>query len=209
MKSREAVASTFIAGWISSAMERNELSPDMNQSRTGLLGLTGRPPQLNKDPEENPKRSPVSPASPQQNGFSPDDTPTRSILSLSLGSPQLLAELQQSVTRYVPAEESAQSPSTPTSPISMVTVSPGNGASPPQPLSPVSGGALSLSSPELLRELKQSHSLRHVKPQRGLTTVFSGRGRTTQSQVHTSSPVANPTLTPPPIAGQTEEATKY
>ncbi|XP_048884202.1 uncharacterized protein LOC125750431 isoform X2 [Brienomyrus brachyistius] len=190
-------------------MERNELSPDMNQSRTGPMDLTGRPPQVIKDLGENPQKSPVSPASPQQNGFSPDDTPTTSMLFLSLGSPQLLAELQQRVTRHVPVEESAPRPSTPTSPISMVTVSLGNGASPPQPLSPVSGGSLSLSSPELLRELKQSQPLRHVKPQRGLTTVFSGRGRMTQSQVHASSPVANPTLTPPPMAGQKGEAAKY
>ncbi|KAM8881204.1 uncharacterized protein ACB058_001444 [Synchiropus picturatus] len=38
---------------------------------------------------------------------------------------------------------------------------------------------LSLTSPELLLELRQSRSLslRHVAPRTGMTTVFSGRGR--------------------------------
>ncbi|KAL6484116.1 hypothetical protein MHYP_G00089890 [Metynnis hypsauchen] len=31
--------------------------------------------------------------------------------------------------------------------------------------------------PELLKELKQPHSLKHVPLQSGLTTVFYGRGR--------------------------------
>ncbi|XP_051780060.1 espin-like isoform X2 [Erpetoichthys calabaricus] len=39
---------------------------------------------------------------------------------------------------------------------------------------------LSLSSPELLTELKAGKSLRHVRQNTGLTTVFSGRGRTPQ-----------------------------
>ncbi|XP_039603080.1 espin-like [Polypterus senegalus] len=38
----------------------------------------------------------------------------------------------------------------------------------------------SLSSPELLTELKAGKSLRHVRQSTGLTTVFSGRGRTPQ-----------------------------
>lgn len=43
----------------------------------------------------------------------------------------------------------------------------------------LSAARLSLSSPELLSELRQSRSrsLRHVPAHKGLTTVFSGRGR--------------------------------
>lgn len=43
----------------------------------------------------------------------------------------------------------------------------------------VCSARLSLSSPELLAELKDSRTraLRHVPAQNGLTTIFSGRGR--------------------------------
>ncbi|XP_056305441.1 espin-like [Danio aesculapii] len=44
---------------------------------------------------------------------------------------------------------------------------------------------LSLSSPELLKELKQPHTLKHVPAHKGLTTVFSGKGRPVQRNAHT------------------------
>ncbi|XP_067379023.1 uncharacterized protein [Channa argus] len=52
-------------------------------------------------------------------------------------------------------------------------------SSSPSPCSDNSSARLSLSSPELLSELKQSRtrSLRHVRTHSGLTTIFSGRGR--------------------------------
>lgn len=39
---------------------------------------------------------------------------------------------------------------------------------------------MGLSSPELLKELKQPHALKHVPAHTGLTTVFCGRGRQNQ-----------------------------
>ncbi|KAG7236227.1 hypothetical protein INR49_001143, partial [Caranx melampygus] len=51
-------------------------------------------------------------------------------------------------------------------------------SSPAPPCCDIRPARLSLSSPELLSELKASRSrpLRHVPAQNGLTTVFSGRG---------------------------------
>ncbi|KAK7129448.1 hypothetical protein R3I94_017606 [Phoxinus phoxinus] len=48
-------------------------------------------------------------------------------------------------------------------------------ATPSQPTSPEQ--TMSLSSPELLQELKQPHTLKHVSAHTGLKTVFRGRGR--------------------------------
>lgn len=36
---------------------------------------------------------------------------------------------------------------------------------------------MSLSSPELLKELKQPHTLKHIPKNNGLTKIFSGKGR--------------------------------
>ncbi|KAK9525182.1 hypothetical protein VZT92_017505 [Zoarces viviparus] len=96
---------------------------------------------------------------------------------LSLRSPDLQAEfLKESQNRLLShsddGESSVTSPSSPRpspfSPSSSSSLSP-----------PVNRQArLSLSSPELLSELKKSRtrSLRHVPAHNGLTTVFCGRG---------------------------------
>ncbi|XP_067379020.1 uncharacterized protein [Channa argus] len=61
-------------------------------------------------------------------------------------------------------------------------------SSSPSPCSDNSSARLSLSSPELLSELKQSRtrSLRHVRTHSGLTTIFSGRGRRGGEQITAS-----------------------
>ncbi|XP_033465528.1 uncharacterized protein LOC117245993 [Epinephelus lanceolatus] len=111
---------------------------------------------------------------------------------LSLRSPQLQAEfLQERLNRFQSGSDPSES--------SVVS----SAASPPPPLhspfspspfaSPCSSSSsscssspcnnrqarLSLSSPELLSELKEARtrSLRHVPTNKGMTTVFSGRGR--------------------------------
>ncbi|MFT7810071.1 putative GPI-anchored protein 58 isoform X1 [Arapaima gigas] len=108
---------------------------------------------------------------------------------LSLASSQLLAELKsraQQSPREVSPERSAM-------PLCLASVPTTPKASPESSadgaMSSV-GGGLSLCSPELLWELKQSRSLRHVTPHTGLTTVFSGRGRTTRVSVHGLGPVS-------------------
>ncbi|TNN25380.1 hypothetical protein EYF80_064492 [Liparis tanakae] len=65
--------------------------------------------------------------------------------------------------------------------------SPGNGQA------CLSAARLSLSSPELLSQLKTSgtSSLRHVPAPKGLTTVFCGRGRGQVSGPAPSTPPAN------------------
>ncbi|KAL7859007.1 hypothetical protein SRHO_G00141540 [Serrasalmus rhombeus] len=45
----------------------------------------------------------------------------------------------------------------------------------PHPASPTH--CMGLNNPELLKELKQPHSLKHIPLHSGLTTVFYGRGR--------------------------------
>ncbi|XP_034146445.1 proline-rich receptor-like protein kinase PERK12 [Esox lucius] len=128
---------------------------------------------------------------------------------LSLSSPLLQAEFLKRASRGLrtvscDTDDVLTSPSSPqVSPFTSTTTSPFT--SPPQPLSPTSpfsspvqavspsetntegrSGRLSLSSPELLTELRQSHSrpMKHVSASKGLTTVFSGRGRS----ITTSSP---------------------
>ncbi|KTF87046.1 hypothetical protein cypCar_00014869 [Cyprinus carpio] len=50
------------------------------------------------------------------------------------------------------------------------------------PSSPTSAEQpMGLSSPELLRELKQPHTLKHVPAHTGRKTVFCGRGRQNQT----------------------------
>ncbi|CAB1345148.1 unnamed protein product [Coregonus sp. 'balchen'] len=121
---------------------------------------------------------------------------------LCLSSPQLQAEFLRRASRGLrtvscDTDDVLTSPSSPlVSPFTSTTTSPLT--SPPQPLSPTSpfnsppqplspstptteGRAtrLSLSSPELLTELRRSQSrpMKHVSISKGLTTVFCGRGR--------------------------------
>ncbi|XP_049424350.1 uncharacterized protein LOC125883806 [Epinephelus fuscoguttatus] len=112
---------------------------------------------------------------------------------LSLRSPQLQAEfLQERLNRFQSRSDASES-----SVVSSAASSPPPLRSPfsPSPFaSPCSSSSsscssspcnnnrqarLSLSSPELLSELKEARtrSLRHVPTNKGMTTVFSGRGR--------------------------------
>nr|XP_046174875.1 putative protein TPRXL [Oncorhynchus gorbuscha] len=117
-------------------------------------------------------------------------------------SPQLQAEFLRRASRGLrtvscDTDDVLTSPSSPlVSPFTSTTTSPLT--SPPQPLSPTSpfssppqplspstpttegcATRLSLSSPELLTELRRSQSrpMKHVSISKGLTTVFCGRGR--------------------------------
>ncbi|XP_039678273.1 uncharacterized protein LOC120572847 isoform X4 [Perca fluviatilis] len=74
-----------------------------------------------------------------------------------------------------PSSPSSSSPSSPPS----STGSPSSYSSSPPPSGDSKRDRLSLSSPELLSELKQSRSrsLRRVPAHNGMTTVFRGRGR--------------------------------
>ncbi|KAJ8338143.1 hypothetical protein SKAU_G00371090 [Synaphobranchus kaupii] len=134
--------------------------------------------------------SAMSSASPAEKTPSPDLTPQKTGKPHSLSSPQLLAELLQTQARKSPRRPSPEcsSPlaSPPTSPISPPSTPGSPPVTPTLPLSPTLERGLSLTSPKLLSELKQSHSLRHVNPQRGLTTVFSGRGRATRGSAQGS-----------------------
>lgn len=111
--------------------------------------------------------------------------------------PQLFAELLESQARRSPRTASPEpsttppneatppnkstSPSTNPVPPQHLSLSP-QPSTPPQQLSPsTQGGGQGLSSPELLKELKQPHALKHVSAHKGLTTVFSGRGRVPSS----------------------------
>ncbi|KAM6960429.1 uncharacterized protein LKV04_022001 [Tautogolabrus adspersus] len=111
---------------------------------------------------------------------------------LSLQSPELqsefLRECQSRLQFHVgeSSETLSPSPFTPTSPLPSPfspapTSSPGSSSSSSSssPCFDNRRARLSLSSPELLSELKHSRtrSLRHVPAHNGLTTVFSGRGR--------------------------------
>ncbi|XP_041635242.1 putative protein TPRXL [Cheilinus undulatus] len=105
---------------------------------------------------------------------------------LSLQSPQLQTEFFQECRRRfqlhsdVSEPGETQTPSSPLpSPFSPSPASSPGGSSSSSPCLDSRPVRLSLSSPELLSELKDSRSrtLRHVSTHNGLTTVFSGRGR--------------------------------
>ncbi|XP_044040362.1 uncharacterized protein LOC122870288 isoform X2 [Siniperca chuatsi] len=96
-------------------------------------------------------------------------------LRQSLQSPELQAEFLQECRNKFPSRGESR-----------VVSSPSPSSSPRSPSSSSSSPShdnrrarLSLSSPELLSELKESsqRQLRHVPEHNGLTTVFSGRGR--------------------------------
>ncbi|KAJ8254748.1 hypothetical protein GJAV_G00196940 [Gymnothorax javanicus] len=144
--------------------------------------------------------------SPTENGLFPDSTPQKTETH-PLSSSQFLEELMRIHARRNAREPSLESSSPPTSPPSTPVSPPSTPRTPPVTppllLSPTSETGLALSSPELLSELKHPRPLRHIKPQRGLTTVFSGRGRVSQgpAQVHSSGKSPNP---PSPDAGTDE-----
>ncbi|KAJ8416598.1 hypothetical protein AAFF_G00324760 [Aldrovandia affinis] len=135
------------------------------------------------------KPAAMSSVSPTKNNLPPDSVPHKTE-RLSLDSSQLLSELIQAHARRSPRMSSPECPpplaSAPTSPNSSPATLSTPPVTPPQPLSPTQERGLSLSSPELVSELKQSRSLRHVKRQHGLTTVFSGRGRMTRGTTRVS-----------------------
>ncbi|XP_015196004.1 espin-like isoform X2 [Lepisosteus oculatus] len=82
-------------------------------------------------------------------------------------------------------------PTSPTGPLSPLS------PTSPQAGSPSKDRCLSLSSPELLSELKTGRTLRHVSHSSGLTRVFSGRGRANRPLSPDFFP---PTTAPPPAS---------
>ncbi|KAM4537361.1 uncharacterized protein PAE49_021699 [Odontesthes bonariensis] len=120
---------------------------------------------------------------------------------LSLQSPELQAEfLKECRSRFqfpsdsrVPASPASPPPPpfSPPSSCSSSSCSPSSSSS-SSPSPNTRRAHLSLSSPALLSELKESgrRSLRQVPAKKGLTTVFSGRGR--GAQVSDSAPTAKP-----------------
>ncbi|KAI1898775.1 hypothetical protein AGOR_G00075840 [Albula goreensis] len=193
-------------------MEENE-TPPSRKPEVLIIPMTGyhhspeekaslKPPPM--DPSSSPTSSNEPPAmsslSRTKNSPSSDSFPPNTRTPVSPGSPQFLAELMQTQARRSPREPSPERLSL-LSPPATPSVSPPAAlrqstppVTPPLPLSPTQERGLSLSSPELLSELKQSRSLRHIKPQRGLTTVFSGRGRTTPGTTQVINPAG---LSPP------------
>ncbi|MCJ8750208.1 hypothetical protein PDJAM_G00259870 [Pangasius djambal] len=83
--------------------------------------------------------------------------------------------------------KSAPPQSPPTTPTSKATASPNQ--------------AMGLGSPELLKELKQPHTLKPVHTHTGLTTVFCGRGRTNAAP-------ASQSQTPPPSDSTNQHTAK-
>ncbi|XP_055756531.1 uncharacterized protein LOC129835150 isoform X1 [Salvelinus fontinalis] len=159
-------------------------SPDKDSARSQILPLQPSPPTS------------VAPRSSLPPPLSSPPPP------LCLSSPQLQAEFLRRASRGLrtvscDTDDVLTSPSSPlVSPFTSTTTSPLTSppqalsptspfSSPPQPLSPstptTEGRAtrLSLSSPELLTELRRSQSrpMKHVSISKGLTTVFCGRGR--------------------------------
>ncbi|XP_036404938.1 proline-rich protein 36-like isoform X3 [Megalops cyprinoides] len=180
-------------------MESNEQTPPARLPEVLIIPMnTHLPSPQEKTPPKmppaelpvSPSASPKPPASPSQNSVSPSCTLPKTQQPLSIASPQLLEELAQSQARRRPQESSperpvslaaspAASPTSPTSP-------PATPVASPVTFSPTQDRGLSLSSPELLSELKQSRPLRHVKPHSSLTTIFSGRGRVARGPAHGS-----------------------
>ncbi|XP_063325970.1 uncharacterized protein LOC134624821 [Pelmatolapia mariae] len=127
--------------------------------------------------------------------------------TLSLGSPELQAEfLRECRNKFKTHSDDSESSgvSSTTSPVaSPFSLTPSSSPSSSSSTSPSPGFkdrqarlSLSLSSPELLSELKESknRSLRHVPAQKGMTTVFSGRGRGSRQAADSTTPTkpANP-----------------
>ncbi|KAM4565512.1 uncharacterized protein V3H82_014533 isoform 2-T2 [Fundulus diaphanus] len=127
----------------------------------------------------NGTSSPPSPfSSSQSSQASPLRTSSQGVPPLSPSFPAA-SPLQPSSPQAASPLDSPFSPTPSDSPSTPLKSSPWQSDGSP---------ALSLSSPELLSELKQGRPqpLRRVPEKKGLTTVFSGRGR----QVSGSSPIA-------------------
>ncbi|XP_064796697.1 proline-rich protein 36-like isoform X2 [Oncorhynchus masou masou] len=169
---------------------------------------------------KNLPHQPSPSVSPSVSLFSSPPTPLSSPPPpLSLSSPQLQAEFLRRASRGLrtvscDTSDVLTSPSsTLVSPFTSITTS--TLTSPPQPLSssmPTKEGCttlLSLSSPELLTELCQSQSrpMKHVSVSKGLTTVFSGRGRGIKNpSPATASGAANQTLRSDSMANRRGQA---
>nr|XP_046185748.1 proline-rich protein 36 isoform X2 [Oncorhynchus gorbuscha] len=165
-------------------------------------------PDNDSERHKNLPHQPSPSVSPSVSLFSSPPTPLSSPPPpLSLSSPQLQAEFLRRASRGLrtvscDTSDVLTSPrSTLVSPFTSITSS--TLTSPPLPLSssmPTKEGCttlLSLSSTELLTELCQSQSrpMKHVSVSKGLTTVFSGRGRDiTNPSPATASGAANQTL---------------
>ncbi|XP_020347171.2 extensin isoform X2 [Oncorhynchus kisutch] len=169
-------------------------------------------PDNDSDRHKNLPHQPSPSVSPSVSLFSSPPTPLSSPPPpLSLSSPQLQAEFLRRASRglrTVSCDTSDVLTSPSSTLVSLFT-------SPPQPLSssmPTKEGCttlLSLSSPELLTELCQSQSrpMKHVSVSKGLTTVFSGRGRgITNPSPATASGAANQTLRSDSMANRRGQA---
>ncbi|XP_018589025.1 predicted GPI-anchored protein 58 isoform X2 [Scleropages formosus] len=158
-------------------------------------------------PAGTPAPRAASAGTPEEDERSPDPVRRRaeSPQRLSPASAQLLEELRSRAQR-TRREGSPEHPAAPTSPAfapPAASTSPGSRG---EGATPLTGGGLSLCGPELLRELKQSRSLRHITPHSGLTTVFSGRGGATRASVHGSAPISRSQVQVLPKASTNQSA---
>ncbi|XP_023821831.1 uncharacterized protein LOC111949264 [Oryzias latipes] len=148
--------------------------------------LSGRVTTAEEEPHTSMSSSPVTPEfNPQPPSSSSPAPPLR-----SLRSPELQAEFLKERQNKFQFHDDISSSTVPPSPSSSCSSSPRSSSTSPDGRR----ARLSLSSPELLTELKESRTrpLRHVPPHGGMTVVFSGRGRGAP-QVSGSAPAAKPT----------------
>ncbi|KAM4565511.1 uncharacterized protein V3H82_014533 isoform 1-T1 [Fundulus diaphanus] len=140
----------------------------------GDVNGTSSPPS----PFSSSQSSQASPLRTSSQGVPPLSPSFPAASPLQPSSPQAVSPLRTSSPQASPLD-SPFSPTPSDSPSTPLKSSPWQSDGSP---------ALSLSSPELLSELKQGRPqpLRRVPEKKGLTTVFSGRGR----QVSGSSPIA-------------------
>ncbi|XP_064796696.1 uncharacterized protein LOC135516364 isoform X1 [Oncorhynchus masou masou] len=201
------------------------VSPSVSLFSSPPTPLSSPPPPLSSSPTSlsSPPTPLSSPPPPLSSPPTPLSSPPPPLSSppppLSLSSPQLQAEFLRRASRGLrtvscDTSDVLTSPSsTLVSPFTSITTS--TLTSPPQPLSssmPTKEGCttlLSLSSPELLTELCQSQSrpMKHVSVSKGLTTVFSGRGRGIKNpSPATASGAANQTLRSDSMANRRGQA---
>ncbi|XP_035987041.1 DNA-directed RNA polymerase II subunit rpb1 [Fundulus heteroclitus] len=144
----------------------------------GDVNGTSSPPSPRTSPFSSSPSSQASPLRTSSQGVPPLSPSFPAASPLQPSSPQAVSPLRTSSPQASPLD-SPFSPTPSDSPSTPLKSSPWQSDGSP---------ALSLSSPELLSELKQGRPqpLRRVPEKKGLTTVFSGRGR----QVSGSSPIA-------------------
>ncbi|XP_062372755.1 uncharacterized protein LOC134060154 [Sardina pilchardus] len=173
-----------------------ESSPARSQLFAELLESHARrnPRKASLEPAATPPGedtpSSMTTPSPVDTPQSPTPPTTSNGTESSPARSQLFAELLESHARRNPRKASLEPSATPpgeATPSSGTTPSPVDTprslslsmtppTTSPQP-SPTAPGGIGLSNPQLLKELKQPPPLKHVNAHKGLTTVFSGRGK--------------------------------